>query len=828
MEGLRGRTISGKRSLSLIIPAFNEATGIRQAIEEADSALAGLLAQYEIIVVDDGSSDETSMEVINAAKEFPRVRLLRHPENRGYGAALRTGLEAARFDWVAFTDADCQFELADLGSLMPLADSYPVVVGYRMDRKDSPRRRFFSWGYNLLARSLLGTGVRDCDCALKVFRRDAVQKLLPEDEGFFVNTEMLARARQMGYAIAEVGVRHRPRLRGTSKVSMLDIPRIIKVLLPFWWTQAMFPGGSKSGPETDERAPPLGTIFGGLAGALPQFIALVLVAGFLFYTRLGCPLQEPEEPRYAEIPRQMLATDNFIVPVLHGEPYYDKPPLLYWLVMVSYRVFGISDGSARLVSASATLLTVLVTYFWGRRVVGSLPAFVGALVLCLSARFVYLGRLLTMNSLLCLCVVTALAAAHIALIQRRAFWRWWLGSALACGLGLLTKGPVTLALVLVPLLALQMLDHRTARPGMVGWAAYFCLAIGLAAPWYGWIAANDPTFVGYFFWKQNLVRYVAPFDHAKPFWYYFSDVLIGMLPWSLLVPFFVRYLFRRASPGASQRPAALGLFVISAVWIFVFYSLAGSKRAGYILPVMPPLALALGCYVDSIVRSFQAGSESLGLLRQRARLLAARLTSMMLPACATLGIFCYLAGYVKIGPALVIAGLPAAGAWSARRLAQKRHWGAAATAFTAATFAVLLAACYLMLPGYARRYSLRGEVRPHAELARDPEVSIVCYPRRWDSVSFYLGRDDVKVYAVEQRRQLIADLKTNTRTLAFIKAERPLEELLRDLPSSLEFVPQGRQGGVAVGLIRPRWEVPEGYFADRPTSEPQDNGVVAR
>src|SRR4029077_921487 len=102
-------------------------------------------------------------------------------------------------------------------------------------------RRFFSWGYNVLVRTLLGTGVRDCDCALKVFRHDALIKLLPETQGFFVNTEMLTRARQLGYSVAETGVRHRPRLRGVSKVSLGDIPRTLATLLPFWWTRVMFP-----------------------------------------------------------------------------------------------------------------------------------------------------------------------------------------------------------------------------------------------------------------------------------------------------------------------------------------------------------------------------------------------------------------------------------------------------------------------------------------------------------------------------------------------------------------------------------------------------------
>ena len=141
------------------------------------------------------------------------TRLLRHATNRGYGAALRTGFEAARFDLVAFTDADCQFDLTDLGTLAPLAAEYPIVAGYRADRKDPWRRRFFSWGYNRLARTLLGTRLRDVDCALKVFRRDVLAELLPESRGFFVNTEMMTRARQLGFAVVEVPVTHRPRAK---------------------------------------------------------------------------------------------------------------------------------------------------------------------------------------------------------------------------------------------------------------------------------------------------------------------------------------------------------------------------------------------------------------------------------------------------------------------------------------------------------------------------------------------------------------------------------------------------------------------------------------
>ena len=227
MDGRR----SANASLSLVIPAFNEGPGIGRAVAEAVTALARFTQSYEVLVVDDGSTDDTAALVAELARENGRIRLLRHTENQGYGAALRTGFEAARHDYIGFTDADCQFDLADLEPLLELANENGIAVGRRQNRKDSPRRRFFSWGYNCLVRTLLGTGVRDCDCALKVFRRDLLEQILPTTPGFFVNTEMLTRVHQLGIKPAERAVLHRPRLAGVSKVTLGEIPRTLATLI---------------------------------------------------------------------------------------------------------------------------------------------------------------------------------------------------------------------------------------------------------------------------------------------------------------------------------------------------------------------------------------------------------------------------------------------------------------------------------------------------------------------------------------------------------------------------------------------------------------------
>jgi dolichol-phosphate mannosyltransferase len=806
--------------LSLVIPAYNEAAGIRQAIDEADGALADLAGVYEILVVDDGSRDDTGAIAQAAAQTHPRVRLLRHPENRGYGAALRTGFEAARFDRIAFTDADCQFDLRDLASLIPLANQRSLAVGYRVDRQDAWTRRFYSRGYNLLVRGLLGTRVRDCDCALKVFPREALDRLLPRSDGFFVNAEMLTRARQQGYDVTEVGVRHRPRLRGFSKVSLADIPRTLATLLPFWWSAVLFPGsgvGQHLDPgekNTRLESKPATSVFNH-----PLAFGLVLlIAAVLFLSRLHGPLLEPDEARYAEIPRQMLRESRWGTPILHGQPYYHKPPLLYWLVMAGYAGFGVHDWAARLVPCTAAFLTVLVTYLWGRQTVGARAAFAGAIVLCLSARFVYLGRMLTMDGLLCLWVVLAWAAAHCAVRQRSLAWSWWLLSAAVCGLGLLTKGPVALALIVLPVLVFQALDPRTARPHAGPWLAYLTVALVLAGPWYVFLAVNDAAFVSEFFWTHNLLRFVRPLDHDGPVWYYLPGLLLGMLPWSLLLPSLGRFLARRSALSAARRPAGLGMFLLTFLWCLGFFSAAGRKHPGSILPALAPLALALGCYLDAALprRLFRPlAAPSI----QRLSRLAYVATLLVLALGLGGSLLAVSLDLQKPPSGGLLAAASAAGLVVLLHRGSSRRVGVSWSLCGGATLVLLYTALHQVLPGYERKFSLRDQVRPQRPVTLDPAVPIVCYPHRWDSVSFYLRRDDVRVYSSERRPQLIADLRKSPGTLVFIKTDdaqsQAMHEFLRDLPASLEFVPRAQHGIVTAGVVQRRTEAPPTILAHR-------------
>jgi glycosyltransferase involved in cell wall biosynthesis len=210
--------------LSLVFPMFDEEANVGPLLEAALALAPRIASPFEIIVVDDGSRDRSASIVTGWCARDPRVRLLRHPTNRGYGAALRSGLRAARGALVFFTDADLQFDLRELEGLLAHAETCDLVVGYRAPRCDPWRRRALAWGWGVLVRALFGLRVRDIDCAFKVFRRPVLEVLPIASIGAFVNTELLVRATRAGFRIREVPVSHHPRAAGRAKGAT---PRVI-------------------------------------------------------------------------------------------------------------------------------------------------------------------------------------------------------------------------------------------------------------------------------------------------------------------------------------------------------------------------------------------------------------------------------------------------------------------------------------------------------------------------------------------------------------------------------------------------------------------------
>ncbi|HEV3116356.1 MAG TPA: glycosyltransferase family 39 protein, partial [Gemmataceae bacterium] len=368
----------------------------------------------------------------------------------------------------------------------------------------------------------------------------------------------------------------------------MDVPdsspwqRPLPSWLPFLWSRVLFPGESPTAVDP----------WRGRSLAL-----LILLPALLLYPCLSFHLLEPDESRYAEIPREMLQRGELLVPYLEGQPYLDKPPLLYWLVMACYRVFGVHDWAARLPPALAVHGCILLAYFFGRRSFSERAAFWGALLLGLAPGFMSMGRLLLLDGLLAFCTTLAMFSAFEALRGHRLKWGWWLLSAAACGLGVLTKGPVALLLLAPPIAMHRWLVGSQFKIANVAYGVYLLVLLIVTVPWYAALCVRIPEFGRYFFWEQNVQRFLMPFAHEQGVWYYAPVLLGGLLPGTALLWPFGRFLLARDETTVRLRSPELGFMLLACGWCIAFFTVSSCKLPTYILPAFPPLCLALGHFL---------------------------------------------------------------------------------------------------------------------------------------------------------------------------------------------------------------------------------------
>jgi glycosyltransferase involved in cell wall biosynthesis len=205
------------------MPAYNEEANIEPQVLDVIAALRPLADDFEVIVVNDGSRDRTGAIVSELATAHPQVRLVEHPSNQGYGAALYSGFTSATKDLVFLTDSDRQFDLDDLRRLLPLLDRADIVAGYRAPRRDPFMRVLNGIGWSTLVTLFFGYTARDIDCAFKLFRREILQIIHLQSRGATFSAEFLVRAKRAGFRIIELGVKHRPRRAGSQTGARPDV-----------------------------------------------------------------------------------------------------------------------------------------------------------------------------------------------------------------------------------------------------------------------------------------------------------------------------------------------------------------------------------------------------------------------------------------------------------------------------------------------------------------------------------------------------------------------------------------------------------------------------
>lgn len=240
-------SVATRPSISLVVPAFNEEENIGPTIEKACPILEEIASSWEIVVVNDGSRDGTAEVVKKYQAADPRVRLVDLGRNRGMGAAVRTGMEAATQDWVFETCADLQFDLDEMRLFLPYLDASDMVIGYRVNLRSGLLRSLVTSTYRLVGRALFDLSVKDPSW-VKMFRREHVPVLRMESDGFFWETEILVRARLARLRLSEVGVHWHPRTAGQAQGSNpRRVLEAVMTMITFWWRGVR--------PVADERRP---------------------------------------------------------------------------------------------------------------------------------------------------------------------------------------------------------------------------------------------------------------------------------------------------------------------------------------------------------------------------------------------------------------------------------------------------------------------------------------------------------------------------------------------------------------------------------------------
>ncbi|MGH7896536.1 MAG: glycosyltransferase family 39 protein [Candidatus Binatia bacterium] len=523
-------------------------------------------------------------------------------------------------------------------------------------------------------------------------------------------------------------------------------------------------------------------------------ISAAALALFLFLTR-SLQLIDRDEGRYAEIAREMLESGDWLVPRLFGVPYLEKPPLYYWLTAIAYRLVGVNELGARLVSALAAAGGVLATGLFARRFFGARAGLLASVILATSGLYFVLARVAITDMLFAVAISGALMAYFVAEVEGRSYLPFWLLAAAA----MLVKGPV--ASVIAALVALGHLAVNASWRRLLAARFWIGLALFLALtlPWFSLVEIRLPGFLDFYVYKEHLLR-AAGGEHRQGLWWYVPWLLLGFLPWTPILVAALGPIGRRL-----REPSLSGMAArFTAIWaavVLVFFSLPRGKLVPYILPMFPALAILLA---DALDRSLEDPAER--WLPRSFRVVAAAFAVglIALPVAAAIS-------PIEIPPSLValavaLVAVAAAAVWSSAGRRDIRPIAAIAGA-------VALAQCVAVL--VAAPILRRLTVQPIVEILRErlgPDDGVAIHGGYFPSLPFYLGR---MPYFVFGNRELdfgvslegpgpwiVADMRAlrervGARRLFVVlrTRERDLHDLLR-LPAKTRLLHRGRSSSL--------------------------------
>ena len=468
------------------------------------------------------------------------------------------------------------------------------------------------------------------------------------------------------------------------------------------------------------------------AGRVALTLVVVYVCFFNGLTAFG--LVGPDEPRYANIAREMAAGDDWVTPRLHGEPWLEKPILYYWVAAVGYRLFGDGELAARLPSLLGALASMLAIGWAGWRFYGPTTAALFVLVFPSSVGVLAFARAATPDMLFASTLALALAAAApLVLLSHPGAVRTHqavFGAAL--GLAVLAKGPAGLVLVGVSTVIGALLTTRGPHLWRLAgpWSLASFAVVGV--PWYVLCTLRNPEFVQVFLVSHNIERFLTPtFQHQQPVWYFGPVLLVGLAPWTAAIV----ATLRDAATTLTRRSWTGSPSIFFAAWVLfpvVFFSLSQSKLPGYVLPTVPPAALLLAHTLARSVRHSTSSTRALGL-GTAGVLGVMAVTFIVAPGVESAGVE---AGAVRPLAAVLGAAALAAGYVGSRG---RLHAAVAISALGVALTLWQLNA--VLLPRIDPQISTRVVARDATALAAGGTIHAYGLHRAWHyGLEYYIGR----------------------------------------------------------------------------------------
>ena len=330
--------------------------------------------------------------------------------------------------------------------------------------------------------------------------------------------------------------------------------------------------------------------------SLARTVLLLLAFAAVWFSNLEYrKLVNPDEGRYAEIPREMVASGDWTTPRLNDIKYFEKPALQYWATATAYTLFGEHQWTARLWSALTGFFGVLMVWFTGRRLFGAAAGWYAALVLASSLLWVLIGHINTLDmgvSFFLAAAVCAFALAQHDGAQARARGRWMLAAWAALALAVLSKGLIGMVLPGAALVLYILIERDWRLLGRLRLAAGIALLLALTLPWFIAVSRANPEFFHFFFIHEHFERFLTK-QHGRyqPAYYFIPVLLAGMLPWTITL---IDTLARAWKRAPEQRFQVQRFLLLWAAVVFVFFSASSSKLVSYILPMFPALALLIG------------------------------------------------------------------------------------------------------------------------------------------------------------------------------------------------------------------------------------------